>query len=454
MSCYNQFMKISIIGGGQVGSTIAKQLSYEGHDITLIDSDSEIIRNLKSDVDGFLTVGNGMSPKDLLRAGFDEADVVVGVSSKDEVNLLAAQWAKKMGNPVTIARVRHPEYNSNSLDLPDGLKEIDRIINPDNLTVQSIVRLVETPGANEAFDFNDGEILLRGFIVPKDAPIVGKSLGHIRKVCDMDHFLVVAIIRDDEVIIPNGDDVIKPNDNIFVLLPKDALPLFLPLINRFVGDVNRVIISGATGVGIQLALELEKEISQVVLIDSDIKRCEQASEVLTHTQVMCGNSTQVNFLKECRVDASELFIAVSKDYEKNLITTLLARQYVNGRIMMVTSNPDLVPILNVVGPDVLINPRLLTIGTIMETIRQGRILSVYKMREQMAEALEVVLPEHSPLVGKALKTLKLPKGAIIGAVCKADGMLIPTGETVLGAKERIVVFATETAIEQLERLWR
>lgn len=447
-------MKISIIGGGQVGRTIARQLSAEGHDITLIDTNPEIVRALKGEIDGFITVGSGMSPKDLLTAGFGDADVVVGVSSKDEVNLLAAQWAKKMGHPVTIARVRHPEYNASSLDLPDGLKEIDKIINPDDLTVKSILRLVETPGANEAFDFNDGEILLRGFVVPEDAPMVGKSLGHISSVCDMDHFLVVAIIRDDEVIIPRGEDVIEPNDNIFVLLPKDALPFFLPLISRFVGDVNRVIISGATSIGIQLALALEKSIPQVVLVDSDIKLCESASEVLSQTQVMCGNPTEVSFLKECRVDASELFIAVSKDDEKNLITTLLARQCVDGRIMMLTSNPDLVPILNLVGPDVVVNPRLLTIGTILETVRQGRILSVYKMREQAAEALEVVLPEHSPLVGKALKNLKLPKGAIIGAVCKGEGMRIPTGETVLEAGERVIVFATEAAIEQLEQLWR
>lgn len=447
-------MKISIIGAGQVGRTIARQLSGEGHDITLIDTDVELIRSLKGEVDGFLAVGNGMSPQDLVTAGFADADVMVGVSSKDEVNLLAAQWAAKMGHAVTIARVRHPEYSScSSLDLPAGLKEIDRIINPDDLTVKSIVRLVETPGANEAFDFNEGEILLRGFVVPADAPIVGKSLGHIRKVCDMDHFLVVAIIRKDEVIIPNGDDVIQPEDNIFVLLPKDALPFFLPLINRFVGDVNRVIISGATGIGVQLALALEKEIPQVVLIDPDIQRCEKASEILSQTQVMCGNPTEVSFLKECRVDASELFIAVSKNDEKNLITTLLARQYVNGRIMMVTSNPDLVPILNLVGPDVVINPRLLTIGTILETVRQGRIVSVYKMREHAAEAIEVVVPEQSKLVGKALSGLKLPKGAIIGAVCKEDGMVIPTGETILEANQRIIVFATAEAVEQLESLW-
>lgn len=445
-------MKILIVGAGIVGSNLAEELSHEGHDISIVDQNQAKIEHLSQRLDILGVPGEAGRISILKTAGIEEADMLIAVTNIDEVNIILCMLAQKFGIKTRIARLRNEEYvNSNFLNLENTF--ISRVINPEKIVVNSIVQTIETPGATYVASFANGAILLRGFDVPPDAPIIGRTLSELREIEDMDAFLIGGIARHDQFIIPKGNDQIQAGDHIFVLIAKDTLPFFLPLINKRIWSVQRVIIYGCNRIGINLAQSLESHVKEVVLLVENEAQAQTPTGQLNKTVVLKGEGTDLDCLRDANIKETDFYIALTDDDEDNLISSLLAKKHGARRTVVLAHDPDYASLFDSIGMDVVINPRLITVGAILEYIRRGKVRSVAKLKESEAEVIEMVAVTNSRIVGKPLKNIKFPKGALIGAVIKGETPVIPRGDTIIKPGERVVIFALPESIKKMEDLF-
>ena len=400
-------MKILIVGAGAVGFNIAGQLSREGHDISVVEENPELVQRIAEKLDVFVVAGNGSSPRVLEYAGVNDAQIVLAVTNSDEVNIIVCMLASQYGQKVKIARIRNNEFTGKDSLFKQNKFYVDHMINPEQIIVDSIIKIIETPGATFAIDFPTGDVLLRGFHVPEDAPIVGKKFSELEGIEYTDSFLIVSIQRNDEMIIPTSETEILPEDEIFVLVSKVGLPYFLPMINRRAGEVDRVIIYKTSLTGLQLAKRLENSSINVTMIEPKKDKAEMAAAELKNTIILHGDATDIDLLKEASIKDTDFFIALSEDEQTNLLTSLLAKKYGAKKTIVLTNEPGLVPIINQVNVDVVVNPRLVTASSILQHVRRGQILSIAKLGDSEAEAIELMAEEGSDIVRKQLK---IPEG--------------------------------------------
>lgn len=443
-------MKILIIGAGAVGFNLARQLSKEGHDISVIEKSSELVKRITEKLDVFVVQGSASSPIVLEEAGIKNADMVLSVTNSDEINMVACTLAHNYGVKTKIARIRNPEFTDEQLTLYQKGFHIDHVINPEKITISSILSIIGTPGAIYVADFTEGDILLRGFTVPDDAPIAGKRLADLKEVGSTDSFLIVAIQRNEDMVIPNGETKILPKDNIFVLVAKEALPYFLPMVNRRADEVEKVIIYGVNRASLDLAKKLEDQRIGVTIIEPGKEKTQQAATLLDKTIILQGNPLDIDLLKEASVDTADFYVALSENEQTNILSSLLAKRLGAKKAIVLTVDPAFVPIIKSLGMEIVINPRLVTVGSILQHIRRGRPLSVAKFHNSEAEVLELVADENSKIVGKPLKEISFPQGSILGAIVREGVMQIPTGNTMINPGERVVVFTLPHAIEKVQ----
>ncbi|KKO19820.1 MAG: Trk system potassium transporter TrkA [Candidatus Brocadia sp.] len=446
-------MKILIIGAGAVGFNLAKQLSKEGHDISVIEKSHELVKRISEKLDVSVVSGSASSLAVLGEAGIKDTDMVLAVTNSDEINMVVCMIAHHYGVKTKIARIRSPEFSDEQPVMHQNGFHIDHVVNPEKITVDSILNIIGTPGATYVADFTEGDILLRGFNVPDDAPIAGKKLSELKEVESTDSFLIVAIQRNDEMVIPTGETKILPHDTIFVLVAKAALPYFLPMVNRRADEVEKVVIYGVNRASIELAKKLEAQKIQVTMIESDSEKTQQAATVLDKTVILQGNALDIDLLKEASIDIADFFVAVSENEQANILSALLAKRLGAKKAIVLTVDPAFVPIINSLGMDTVINPRLITVGSILQHIRRGHTLSVVKFQQSDAEAIELVAVEGSKIVGKPLREIPFPQGSILGAIVREGAMQIPAGNTIINPDERVIVFALPHAVEKVQSLF-
>jgi trk system potassium uptake protein len=446
-------MKVLIVGAGAVGFNIAKQLSKEGHDISVVEENPELVQMITEKLDVFVVAGNGSSPSVLEAAGARDAHMVLAVTNSDEVNIIVCILANQYGCKIKIARIRNKELTSkNSLFKGNGFC-VDHMINPEQILVDSLIKIIETPGATFAIDFPIGDILLRGFRVPKDAPISGKKFSELEGIEYTDSFLIVSIQRNGEMIIPTSETEILPDDDIFVLVAKMGLPYFLPMVNRRADEVKRVIIYRTSQTGIQLAKRLEDSSINVTMIEPEKEKAEKAAAELGDTIVLHGDVTDIDLLKEATIEDTDFFIALSEDAQTNLLTSLLAKKHGAKKTVVLTNEPALVPIINQVNVDVVVNPRLITASAILQHIRRGQILSIAKLGDSEAEAIELIAEEGSEITKKQLNKIRFPKTCTLGAIVRNGTMLLPKGINAINPGESVIVFTLPDAIEKVQSLF-
>jgi trk system potassium uptake protein len=448
-------MKVLIIGAGAVGFNIAKQLSKEGHDISLIDENPQLVRKVSENLDVFVVAGNGTSPSVLESAGVRVADMVIAVTTSDEVNIIVCILASQYGNGkiIRIARIRNSEFTNNDSLFKQNSFCVDHMINPEQIIVDSIIKIIEAPGATFAVDFPVGDVILRGFRVPGDAPIVGKRFSELEDIEYTDSFLIVYVQRGDEMITPTHSTEILPNDKIFVLISKTGLPYFLPMVNRRADEVEKVIIYRASRTGLQLAKALENSPIDVTIIEPDRDQAEMAAANLKNALVLHGDATEIDVLKDAAVEITDIFIALSENEQTNLLASLLAKKHGAKKTIVLTNDPALVHIINQVDVDVVVNPRLVTASSILQHIRRGQILSIAKLGDSEAEAIELVAEEGSEIVKKPLRKIRFPKKSILGAVVRNNTMLLPKGIDTINPGESVVVFTLPDDIERVQALF-
>lgn len=446
-------MKILIVGAGAVGLNLAKQLSNEAHDISIVEQDAALVRRISEKVDALIVTGNATSKSTLEAAGIQSVDMVLAVTESDEINIIVCLIAYMYGVKTKIARVRNEEFAAIKSSCKEDLFHADYMVSPEKITVDSIIKIIETPGATYVADFPVGDILLRGFHVPDNAPIVGKEIRELKEIESTDSFLIVAIQRKDEMIIPIGNTRIQPDDNIFVVVARAGLPFFLPMVNRRADEAEKIIIYGATRTGLKLAKGLENSSISATIIEPDEEKANAAAAELSKAVVLHGEATNVELLREASVGDVDFFIALSEDEQSNVLSALIAKKNGARKTIVLTSDPEFVPVLSSIDIDAVINPRLITASAILQHIRRGRILSIAKLHRSEAEAIELVAEDGSKIVGKKLSKVHFPEGSILGAIVRNGTMLIPSGNSVINPGESVIVFTLPKALEDVQSLF-
>ena len=445
-------MRILIVGAGIVGFNLAQELSQEGHDIAIVDQDVERTRRIADTLDVMAIEGNACLPSVLVKAGIKSAEMVIAVTEKDEINLLACFLASRFNVPKRFARLRNMEFTDDAkIFSPEDLY-IDQAINPGQIIVETILKILETPGVVSVAEFAGGEVLLREFDVPENAPIAGKTIEDIRTITQMDSFLIVAIVRHGELVIPKDQDILQAGDRFYTLVDKEFLPFLLPMLNRTMDVVEKIIIYGATSTAIHLAQVLEEGMRDVCIIEPSREKAHRAADELERTVVQHGSGTDMNLFNEINMKEADFFLALSHDDENNILSALLAKKHGAKRALVITHDPEYLPILDSIGMDITINPRLITVSGILKHLRKGRVMSVFKLIED-AEVMEIGVDENSSIVNKKISKIKFPKDAMIGAILRKGEMLLPHEEVTLEAGDSVIVVALPGTIEKIENLF-
>ena len=445
-------MRILIVGAGIVGYNLAQELSHEGHDIAIVDQDPERVRRITDTLDVMAVEGNACLPSVLMKAGIKSSEMLIAVTEKDEINLLSCFLASRFEVPKRFARLRNMEFTAkDSIFSPEEIF-IDQAINPDQIIVETILKILETPGVVSVAEFADGEVLLREFDVPENAPIAGKTIEDIRNITQMDSFLIVAIVRDGELVIPKDQDILQAGDRFYTLIDKEFLPFLLPMLNRTMDQVEKIIIYGATSTSTQLALALEENMRDVCIIEPSREKAHRAADQLTRTVVQHGSGTDMDLFNEINMKDADFFLALSHDDENNILSALLAKKYGAKRALVITHDPEYLPILDSIGMDITINPRLITVSAILKHLRKGQVMSVFKLIED-AEVMEIGVQEDSSIANKQIGKINFPKGAIIGALLRQGEMLLPNDEVTIEAGDSVIVVALPGTIEKIEKLF-
>ncbi len=284
-------MNILIVGAGIVGFNLAQELSHEGHDISIIDANPEKIKLISEKLDVLAVRGNGCLPSTLIQGRIRDAEMVIAVTDKDEINLMVCFLAHKFEVKERFARLRNMELTGESQVFKPEELFVDHAINPAEIIIDSILKIIKTPGAVNVAEFANGQIFFRGFDVPADAPLAGKTIEEIREVCELNAFLVVAIVREGKMIIPKYENRIQAGDKIYVLVDHDFLPLILPMLNRQVDEIQKIIIYGASQIAVHLARELNEFISDVSIIEPSLEKANEAADTLEDTVILHGSGT-------------------------------------------------------------------------------------------------------------------------------------------------------------------
>jgi len=444
-------MHIIILGAGEVGYHIARHLSEEKHDVVLIDRDPKKIQRLSENLDVQTFWGSGTSPQMLRDAGIEDAEMLVAATDSDEVNLIACLLARNLNrHMMKIARVKNREYLAEKNLFSKELLGIDLIINTRAMMVDTVLRLMEVPGASEVIDFVGGKVKLISFLIALDSPFAGRQLSSFKE--QGGKILVGAIVRGQKILIPSGRDHIQPHDLVYFVVRGTEVNRTLEYLKIETGPVRNIVIVGAGETGAALAVALDEKHLRVKVIDDDSDRCKQLAATLNHIIVIKGDGTDRDLLREENIGGADFLIAMTGDEESNILISLLAKGMGAKRTITRVSKLSYIPVVSDIGLDTVINPRMAAVRAILQHIRQGKIISVAPLRDEHAEALEVEALETSDIVHTPLRDIKFPEGAILGAIVRGEDIIIPKGDTVILPHDRLIMFALQQVIPRLEKL--
>ncbi len=451
-------MKVIVCGAGQVGFHIARYLASEANDVTVIDVEPGLVDKISDTLDVQGVVGFASHPDVLERAGARDADLVIAVTFSDEVNMVACQVAHSLFDvPTKIARVRQQTYLQPVWAelFTRSHMPIDAIISPEIEVARAVMRRLEIPGAFDAIPLSDGLITLIGVRCDDDCPVINTPLRHLTALFPELHISVVGILRNDRKIVPTPDEQMLPGDEVYFVADTKHLARALAAFGHEEKEARRLIIVGGGSIGLFLAQALEEGHRgvDVKLIEIDRKRAAFASQMLPKTVVINGDALDVDILAEANVRATETIIAVSNDDEVNILASLLAKRFGCERSITLINKTTYAPLIGTLGIDAVVNPRTITVSTILQHVRRGRVRSVHSLSDGFGEIIEAEALETSTLVGPPLRQAKLPDGVIVGALVRDGEVVIPHGDTVVRANDRVVIFAAAEAVKKVEKMF-
>ena len=451
-------MKIVILGAGQVGRTAAYQLAREeANEVTVVDTNHALLRDLQDRLDIRTVVGNAAYPSVLKSAGVASADILVALTSSDEVNMMACEVAYTLyRTPTKIARIRSAEYTAHPKLFSEEALSVDVWISPEQLVTQYVERLIRYPGALQVLDFAGGKVRLVGLSARRGGLLVGHALRDLRTHIPNTEARVVAIYRNGRSLRPEGDTVIEDGDEVFFLAAKDDIRRFMAEIRREDQPVRRVVIAGGGHIGYSLAKALESN-NQVKLIERDGKRARQISERFESTIVLEGDAADEELLIEENIDSCDVFVALTNSEEANILSAMLAKRLGAAKVMALINRPAYAELMEHTSIDVAISPQTITIGSLLTHVRRGDVVQVHSLRRGAAEALEAIIhgdERSSRVVGHRVEEIVLPESARIGCVVRGDEVIMAHHDTVIQADDHVVLFITDRRhVDQVEKLF-
>lgn len=447
-------MRVIIIGAGEVGYHIAQRLAVENKEVVVVDTSDDALRKIAETSDVQTIKGSGSSPKVLEEAGVANADIFLAVTDSDEINLIACFFANMLSEGVTkLARIRGEMYTDYKHLLTEQGANITKIINPDEEVVNSVLRLMSVPGAVEINEFANGKIRLIGIKLPSASPLLGSQLIHLRdKIGDDLGIVIAALVRDDQLIIPSGLDVVKENDVVYFVCDIRDQEEILSRIGVSAEPVRKVMIIGGGNIGFRLAKALDNKYYHTRLLENRQKRCQYLSQHLDRPIVLMGDSTDQEILREENIQDMDMVIAVTGDEETNILSCLLAKSLGAKSTVTRVNNFGYMPLIQPIGIDYVVCPRQSAINTLLHFIRRGKIISSVSIKGEQAEALEAVAQEDSPIVGKQVMDLGFPRGCLVLCFQRGDDVIIPRGDTVVEPNDRLIIISTRLNIPKVEKV--
>jgi trk system potassium uptake protein len=451
-------MKVVVCGAGQVGSNIARHLAMENNDVTVVDQAPELIRKISDTLDVNGVVGQASRPDVLERAGLEDADLLIAVTYSDEVNMIACQVAHSLFDvPTKIARVREQAYLQPmwaNLFSRDNMP-IDVIISPEMEVARAVSRRLRVPGAFEMIPLVDDKVKLLGVRCKTDCPLVNTPLRQLTKLFPDLNIVIVGIMRENKAIVPTSDDQMEPGDEVYFVVDSKQVDRAMAAFGHEEREARRLLIFGGGNIGLSLAQEIERENDWVKtkIIESSKDRAEFIASTLDKTLVLKGDVLDQEILEEALVSETETVVALTNDDETNILASLLAKRYGCQRAITLINKGTYEPLISSLGIDVVVSPRNITVSTILQHVRRGRIHSVHTLREGFGELIEAEALETSDLVGKPLREVNLPSGVLLGAIVRDGEMICPGGSTVVQANDRVVLFAAAEVIRKVEKMF-
>ena len=452
-------MKVLILGAGQVGRTAASHLAREpDNEVTVVDSSEAVLRDLQSRLDVRTVAGNASFPAVLEAAGIADTDVLVALTSSDEVNMVACEIAHALyRTPTKIARIRAQEYTSQERLFADGALAVDVWISPEQLVTEYIERLIRNPGALHVVDFADGRVRLVGMQARKGGLLVGQQLRTLRDHMPNADARIAAIYRNGRFIEPDGETMVEEGDEIFFVAARDNIQRMMNELTRAEEKVRKVVIAGGGHIGFRLARILEKDY-HVKLIERDSARARAVSERLDGTTVLNGDAQDEELLIEENIDGTDVFAAVTNSEEANVLSAMLAKRLGARKVLALVNRPSYGELMENRSIDIAVSPQTVTIGSLLAHVRKGDVVRVHSLRRGSAEALETVVhgpQERSRVVGRRIEELKLPNGASIVALVRGERVLIAHHDTQIETEDHLIVFLSDRRqIEAVQRLFQ
>jgi trk system potassium uptake protein len=451
-------MKIVILGAGQVGRTAAYHLSREeSNEVTVVDTNEEVLRDLQDRLDIRTVAGNAAYPSVLEAAGCATADILVALTSSDEVNMMACEVAYTLYRTRTkIARIRSSEYTKHPKLFADEALSVDVWISPEQLVTEYVAQLIKYPGALQVLDFADGRVRLVGIRARKGGLLVSQKLSKLKEHHPNTEARVVAIYRAGRSMIATGESVIEEGDEVFFIAARDDIRKFMSEIRKEEAPARRVVIAGGGNIGLALARSLEEQ-NQVKLIERDPKRARRVSELLLNTIVLNGDAADEELLIEENIDSCDVFASLTNSEEANILSAMLAKRLGARKVMALINKPSYAELMESGSIDIAISPQTITIGSLLAHVRRGDVVRVHSLRRGAAEALEAVVhgtEKTSRVVGRLVGDIPLPDGSAIGAVVRGDSVLIAHHDTMIQNDDHVIVFLSDRRhVEQVERLF-
>ncbi|MCK0189440.1 Trk system potassium transporter TrkA [Arenibacter sp. F20364] len=448
-------MKIIIAGAGEVGFHLAKLLSYESQDITLIDSNKDSLSYADTHLDIRVLRGDATSIAILKDAQVEKSDLVIGVTSSETTNITLCMLAKQLGCKRTIARISNAEFIHNKEAIKFSDLGIDELISPEALAATEIQLLLNQSAFNNTYEFEDGLLIMVGVSLPRTAPFVGKTVKEAAKIFSELHFMPIAIQRmgTQYTIVPRGDTIFKEDDQVYFITSKEGLDDLYKLTGKEKKEIKNVMILGGSKVGYKTARDLCRNKFNVKLIEKSKEKAFDLADELPNALIINGDGRNVELLEEENLESMDAFVAVTGNSETNIMSCLVAKSKNVKKTIALVENMDYFQLSHSIGIDTLLNKKLLAANNIFRHIRKGEIVAMTRLNNLNAEILEFIVKPTSEVNGQFIRDLKFPNEATIGGVIRDNQGFIALGGFKIIEGDRVVVCCLPSAIPKIEKLF-
>lgn len=452
-------MKIIIAGAGEVGSHLAKLLSNESNEITVIDSNPERLEALRNNTDVITVEGNPSAIKVLQEAGAASADLFIAVnpSQSQDVNIVSAMLAKKLGSKRATARINNEEYLSYENKYLFTEMGIDLLFYPEKIAAGEIMDLLKRTASSDSLDFARGKLHMAVFKLEEESPLIGMNMAEFSELAAKEglKFRVVAIARHNDTIIPKFDTKFKYHDLVFIISKREGMDMLMQYVGKQNIEVNNVMILGGSPIGEMLAKQLAKQIDTVKIIEMNRDKCMELSEKLPDNVIVVnGDGRNSDMLLEESIKEYDAFVAVTNNTETNILACVAAKRLGIPRTIAEVENLEYIKLAESIGVDAVINKKLITAGRIFKFTLSNKVRFVKYMSGTNAEVLEFIVAPDTKITKAPLKDMNFPRNAIIGGIIRGNESYIAVGDTQIQAYDRVAVFALPEAVKEVDKFFK